>query len=81
MILDDYQIPIAGKHVVIVGRSSIVGKPMAQLLLDHDATVTICHSKTKDLKSITKLGDIVIVAAGGKSIFLVKVPLKKMHRY
>ncbi len=68
MILDDYQIPIAGKHVVIVGRSSIVGKPMAQLLLDHDATVTICHSKTKDLKSITKLGDIVIVAAGKKHL-------------
>lgn len=68
MILDDYQIPIAGKHVVVVGRSSIVGKPMAQLMLDHDATVTICHSKTKDLQHITQLGDIVIVAAGRKHL-------------
>lgn len=69
MILDDYQIPIAGQHVVVVGRSSIVGKPMAQLMLDHDATVTICHSKTKNIQNFTLQGDIVIVAAGKKHLF------------
>lgn len=57
-------IDIVGKHVVIVGRSNIVGKPLAALFLLEDATVTISHSKTKDLKSITRLGDIVVMAIG-----------------
>lgn len=63
-MLEHYKIPIAGKHAVVIGRSNIVGKPMAQLLLAADATVTICHSKTKDLKKYTQDADIVVVAAG-----------------
>ncbi|MBO1912977.1 bifunctional methylenetetrahydrofolate dehydrogenase/methenyltetrahydrofolate cyclohydrolase, partial [Microvirga sp. 3-52] len=56
--------PIKGKHAVIVGRSNIVGKPMGQLLLQRDATVTYCHSQTVDLPSYTKQADILIVAIG-----------------
>lgn len=63
-ILKYYNIEIAGKNCVIIGRSDIVGKPMSQLMLHEDATVTICHSKTKDLKSITKKADILISAIG-----------------
>lgn len=63
-ILSHYGIEVAGKHAVVVGRSNIVGKPMAQLLLDANATVTICHSRTKDLESETCRADIVVVAAG-----------------
>ncbi|WP_342511431.1 bifunctional methylenetetrahydrofolate dehydrogenase/methenyltetrahydrofolate cyclohydrolase FolD [Sporosarcina sp. FSL K6-1522] len=55
---------IKGKHAVIVGRSNIVGKPMGQLLLQRDATVTYCHSKTEDLAAFTKQADILIVAIG-----------------
>lgn len=57
-------VDIAGKHAVIVGRSNIVGKPMAMLLLQEHATITITHSKTKDLASITKQADILVVAVG-----------------
>lgn len=57
-------IEIAGKHAVIIGRSNIVGKPMGQLLLQKDATVTYCHSRTKDLPSFTRQADILIVAIG-----------------
>lgn len=57
-------IDLAGKHAVIVGRSNIVGKPMANLLLARHATVTVCHSRTKDLPSITRQGDILVVAIG-----------------
>ena len=60
----EYGIEIAGKHCVIIGRSNIVGKPMAALLLRHNATVTVCHSKTKNLGELTRQADIVIVAAG-----------------
>lgn len=56
--------PVAGKHVVIVGRSNIVGKPAGQLFLNLDATVTTCHSKTKNLSQYTKQADILIVAVG-----------------
>ena len=63
-ILKRYKIEISGKHAVIVGRSNIVGKPMAQLLLQNDATVTICHSRTKDLPSITRQADILVAAIG-----------------
>lgn len=55
---------IKGKRAVVIGRSNIVGKPVAQLLLMEDATVTICHSKTKDLPEITKTADILVVAIG-----------------
>lgn len=57
-------IEIAGKHAVVVGRSNIVGKPVAQLLLNENATVTICHSKTKNLKEMTLQADIVVAAIG-----------------
>jgi len=63
-MLEFYKIPISGKNAVVIGRSNIVGKPMAQLLLAADATVTICHSKTPDLKTYTERADIIVVAAG-----------------
>jgi methylenetetrahydrofolate dehydrogenase (NADP+)/methenyltetrahydrofolate cyclohydrolase len=63
-LLDHYQIPIAGAHAVVVGRSDIVGKPMSLLLLHRNATVTICHSRTKDLAAITRQADILIAAIG-----------------
>jgi len=64
ILLKHYKIPIAQKHVVVVGRSSLVGKPTALSMLNKDATVTVCHSKTQDLEKITKLADILVVAAG-----------------
>ena len=63
-LMHEYQIDVAGKEVVIVGRSNIVGRPMAALLLNDDATVTVTHSKTKNLKDVVKRADIVIVAIG-----------------
>lgn len=63
-ILENYNIPIQGKHVVVIGRSNIVGKPLAQCLLRKNATVTICHSKTENLAEITKTADILISAVG-----------------
>lgn len=63
-ILKRSDIPIAGKHAVIVGRSNIVGKPMAMLLLKENATVTICHSRTADLAAITRQADILVAAIG-----------------
>ena len=68
-LLQEYNIEISGKHAVIVGRSNIVGKPLAIMLLNKNATVTICHSKTKNLKEITKQADILISATGKKIIF------------
>ncbi len=63
-ILRRSEIPIAGAHAVVVGRSDIVGKPAAALLLNHNATVTICHSRTRDLASITRQADILVAAIG-----------------
>lgn len=63
-LLKANHIELEGKHVVIVGRSNIVGKPLAHLLLEANATVTITHSRTKDLKHLTKLADILVVAVG-----------------
>lgn len=63
-LLKRSNIEIAGKECVVVGRSNIVGKPMALLMLRENATVTICHSRTKDLKEVTKRADILIVALG-----------------
>ena len=63
-LLDYYDIEIAGKHAVILGRSNIVGKPVAHLLLQRHATVTICHSKTTNLKEVTLKADILIAAVG-----------------
>lgn len=63
-LLRHYGIPLSGKHAVVVGRSNIVGKPMAALLLENDCTVTICHSKTRNLADITRQADILVVAIG-----------------
>ncbi|MFW2331791.1 MAG: bifunctional methylenetetrahydrofolate dehydrogenase/methenyltetrahydrofolate cyclohydrolase FolD [Nitrospinota bacterium] len=68
-LLDRYQIEIEGKNVVVLGRSNIVGKPLAIMMLHRNATVTIAHSKTADIKSVTKQADILCVAIG-KSDFL-----------
>ncbi len=57
-------VPMAGAHAVVIGRSDIVGKPMAMLLLAEDATVTICHSRTKDLEAHTRRADILVAAVG-----------------
>ena len=64
LLLDEYNIKIEGKHVVIVGRSNIVGKPLSQMMLNKNATVTICHSHTKNLSQITKTADILVSAVG-----------------
>mgnify|MGYP005760898711 FL=1 len=64
ILLDEYNIDLDGKHVVIVGRSNIVGKPLAQMILNRNATVTICHSHTKNLAEITKTADILVSAVG-----------------
>lgn len=75
-ILEEYQIPIEGKHVVILGRSNIVGKPLIQCMLNKNATVTVCHSKTKNIEEYTKQADILIVAIG-KQRFVTKNMVKK----
>lgn len=59
-----YEVDLAGKHVVIVGRSNVVGKPLADLMLGQNATVTVCHSKTKNLAQMTSHADVVVVAIG-----------------
>ena len=74
-ILEDYNIEIEGKNAVIIGRSNIVGKPMLQCLLNKNATVTVCHSRTKNLAEITKMADILVVAIG-KSKFVTKDMVK-----
>ena len=63
-MLESEGVPLAGRHAVVVGRSNIVGKPAALLLLQRDATVTICHSKTVDLAAITRRADVLIAAVG-----------------
>ena len=67
-MFEKYNIDIEGKKVAIIGRSNIVGKPMAQCMLAKNATVTICHSRTKELKQEVKDADIIIVAAGKRNI-------------
>ena len=64
ILLDEYGIELDGKHAVVVGRSSIVGRPMSQMLLNRNATVTVCHSHTKNLEQITKTADILVSAVG-----------------
>jgi len=63
-ILKRYNLPIAGKNAVVIGRSDIVGKPMAMLLLHENATVTVCHSRTKDLPAVCRTADILVAAIG-----------------
>lgn len=67
-LLDYYDIPLKGKHAVVVGRSNIVGKPMSLMLLRRDCTVTVCHSKTENLAKYTKDADILVCAVGKKHI-------------
>lgn len=75
MLLDHYHIPIEGMHVVIIGRSQIVGMPLSKMFIDRNATVTVTHSKTKNLKELTKQADI-LVAALGKPKFVTKDMVK-----
>jgi methylenetetrahydrofolate dehydrogenase (NADP+)/methenyltetrahydrofolate cyclohydrolase len=63
-MLKYYKIPMNGANIVVAGRSLVVGKPLSMLLLDENATVTMCHSKTKDMKSVTRKADVVIAAIG-----------------
>lgn len=74
-LLDKYKIPIEGSQVVVIGRSVLVGKPIANLLTNRNASVTICHSKTKNIEIYTKNADIVIVAVG-KAKYLKKEMIK-----
>jgi len=69
-------IDVCGKECVVIGRSNIVGKPMAMLLLHKNATVTVCHSKTKDLKAVTSRAD-VLVSAGGRAGFVTADMVKE----
>jgi methylenetetrahydrofolate dehydrogenase (NADP+) / methenyltetrahydrofolate cyclohydrolase len=64
VLLDHYDVPLRGAEAVVVGRSVLVGKPMAQLLLERHATVTICHSRTRDLAEVCRRADVLVVAAG-----------------
>lgn len=75
-ILKYYQIEVAGRECVVIGRSNIVGKPMAMLLLQQNGTVTICHSRTADLKAVTRRADI-LVAAVGKPYFVTADMVKE----
>ncbi len=75
-LLEEYKIPIEGKNVVILGRSNIVGKPLMQCMLKKNATVTICHSKTRNIQEITKQADILIVAIG-KPKFITEEMVKE----
>ncbi|MDF3289130.1 bifunctional 5,10-methylenetetrahydrofolate dehydrogenase/5,10-methenyltetrahydrofolate cyclohydrolase [Streptomyces silvisoli] len=63
-LLDHYGVELAGRRVAVVGRSTVVGKPLAHLLLDRNATVTVCHSRTVDLPGVTSTADVVVAAAG-----------------
>jgi methylenetetrahydrofolate dehydrogenase (NADP+)/methenyltetrahydrofolate cyclohydrolase len=64
VLLDEYDVPLQGAEAVVVGRSVLVGKPMAQLLLERNATVTTCHSRTRDLAEVCRRADVLVVAAG-----------------
>ncbi|MFF2246025.1 bifunctional 5,10-methylenetetrahydrofolate dehydrogenase/5,10-methenyltetrahydrofolate cyclohydrolase [Arthrobacter sp. NPDC058130] len=63
-ILDHFDIPLAGRNVVVIGRSAVVGKPLSLLLLERDAAITVCHSRSGPLEKYTKTADVVVVAAG-----------------
>ena len=72
-LLDFYHISVEAKNVVVVGRSNIVGRPMAQMLVNKNATVTICHSKTKNLGEITSAADILICAVGQRNLITAEM--------
>jgi methylenetetrahydrofolate dehydrogenase (NADP+)/methenyltetrahydrofolate cyclohydrolase len=67
-LLKAHSVELAGAEAVVVGRSNLVGKPLAQLLLREDATVTVCHSRTRDLPSVTRRADVLVVAAGQREM-------------
>jgi len=69
-ILDHFDIPLAGRNVVVIGRSAVVGKPLSLLLLERDAAVTICHSRSGPLENYTKTADVVVVAAGRTGLLI-----------
>jgi methylenetetrahydrofolate dehydrogenase (NADP+)/methenyltetrahydrofolate cyclohydrolase len=69
-LLEHEGIPLAGQNVIVVGASNIVGKPMALMLMQRDATVCICHARTRDLAQFTMLADILVVAAGQPNLIL-----------
>lgn len=74
-LLDEYKIEIEGKHVVIIGRGNIVGKPLIHAMMNRNATVTVCHSKTKNLEDICRTADI-LVSAAGKPNLIIKEMIK-----
>lgn len=74
-LLDHHSIPLEGKNVVVIGRSNLVGKPVAQLMMGRNATVTICHSRTEDIRSVTKQADVIVAAVGKPG--LVKADMVK----
>ncbi len=79
-LLEEYKIGIAGKNAVVIGRSNIVGKPVALMLLNRNATVTVCHSKTGNLAEQTKNADIIVVAVGKPKLLttdMIKEGLKQ----
>ena len=71
-MLDYYNIELSGKHVVLINRSRLVGRPLYNLLLQRDATVTTCHSKTTDISAICKTADIIITAIGNRAKFILE---------
>ncbi len=77
VLLKYYGIGIAGKHAVIINRSKLVGRPLSQLLLNQDATVTVCHSKTRNLAEISRQADLLITGIGRRSEFVVGADMIK----
>ena len=77
VMLRYYGVPIAGSHVVIVNRSKLVGRPLSQLFLNNDATVTVCHSKTKNLSHVCREADILVTGIGHRSQFSIGVDMIK----
>jgi len=73
MMLDHYRIPLAGANAVVIGRSNIVGKPMAALLMQRNATVTVCHSKTKDIGKVAARADLLVAAMGRPGFVTVEM--------
>ncbi|MEW6042636.1 MAG: tetrahydrofolate dehydrogenase/cyclohydrolase catalytic domain-containing protein [Thermoproteota archaeon] len=76
-LLDHYEIPIEGKNIVIINRSNLVGKPLFHLLVERNATVTMCHSKTKNLAEVCKNADIVITGVGDRAKFVLSPDMIK----
>jgi methylenetetrahydrofolate dehydrogenase (NADP+) / methenyltetrahydrofolate cyclohydrolase len=67
-LLEEYEVPVSGAHAVVIGRSQIVGKPVSHLLLQANATVTLCHSRTRDLASVTSQADVLVAAVGSAGL-------------